>query len=135
MIALLACQNWALADSNLQFQSKATFAADSLEIPHYLIQVEYRSPTRPHGGRGYGGHYGGYGYGYGGYGFRYSWFTIAQTDDLEEAEFIFALYQLAWESGVLHEVAPDFGPDFMPTRVRMITEYRTLDFADMAAQP
>lgn len=93
----------------------------SFEVPYYLIQVEYAkvSPT----------HHGGYGSGYGGRPggrprYTYVWVTIAESDDLEEAEFIYALFNLASEQGVLHEVAPDLPYLDFPRRVQMITQYR-----------
>lgn len=93
----------------------------NFQVPYYLIQVEYARPSRP-GYGGYGGHGGG-----GRPRYRFFWYTIAETTDLEEAEFIYALFELGYEQGVLDEIAPDLGFDSFPTRVRMITEYRTVE--------
>ncbi|MGD9856906.1 MAG: hypothetical protein AB7U20_18310 [Planctomycetaceae bacterium] len=104
-----------LTESPVQAQSKTGVFSTSFQVPYYLIQVEYAFPK-----------YGYYG-GYGGRRYSYAWLTIAETSDLAEAEFIYDLYELAWQLGVLDEVAPNYGYKSFPTRVRMITEYRTID--------
>jgi hypothetical protein len=85
----------------------------NFEVPYYLIQVEYAVPSW-HGG--YGGRYHYYPY-------TYKWVTVAESDDLSEATFIYDLYDLARQLGVLDEVAPEIW-NWTPVRVRMITEYR-----------
>lgn len=87
------------------------------ERPYYLIQVEYARVAPTHHG-GYGGRQEGRPK------YTYAWITIAESTDLEEAEFIYALFDLAWQQGVLHEVAPEVPYFDYPRRVRMITEYR-----------
>jgi hypothetical protein len=107
------------AASTAEFQNVTGDFGVTFESPHYLIQVEYARTPRP-------GHYGGSGGGRNGGRPRYTyvWVTIAESTDLEEAEFIYALFNLAWEQGVLHEVAPDLPYLDFPRRVQMITEYR-----------
>jgi hypothetical protein len=95
--------------------------ARNFQVPYYLIQVEYARPVRTPGRPGGGGHGGGRPR------YTYSWFTVAESTDLEEAEFIYALFNLGWEEGVLDEIAPDLGYGTFPTRVQMITEYRTVE--------
>lgn len=89
----------------------------------YLIQVEYRRPLHygGTGGYGHGGSEGGYGR------YAYKWVTVAESDDLQEARFIYGLYKFAEEDGILDEVAPDIGYKWTPIRVRMVTIYRNFE--------
>jgi hypothetical protein len=112
----------ASAQGKTKAKAKVQDTAVVLESAAPAPQFEIRGEVGP----GYGG--GGHGYG-GGRNegrpkYTYVWITIAESTDLDEAEFIYALFNLALEQGVLHEVAPDLPYLDYPRRVRMITEYR-----------
>ena len=56
--------------------------------------------------------------------YRYYWITVAETDNLAEADAIYDLYLLAQNLGVLNDVAPKRFEAY-PLQVRMVTQYRT----------
>lgn len=120
------------------FQINPGLDVSTFQVPHYLIQVQYARPVGGTGG-GHGGSGGGHGGSGGGHGggrprYTYFWYTIADTTDLDEAQFICALYELGWQEGVLDEIAPDLGFGTFPVAVQMITEYRNADPVFSAAQ-
>jgi hypothetical protein len=100
---------------------QASEAQVRTRVPYYQVQVLYSIDF-----------YGGYDYGHYDYP-SYAWLTIVETDDYEEAEFVYALYLLAQEQGVLDEVAPNYdydhghyygGADYTAIDVQMLTKYR-----------
>lgn len=113
----VCCAGWGYAPTIAEAQTRTGAYSTSIQVTYYLIQVQYAFPRY--------GYYGGYS-GYSWSRYSYAWITIAETTDPEEAEFIYGLYELAWQLGVLDEVAPDYGYRSFPVSVRMITEVRTV---------
>lgn len=121
VLALVAC-GFAASSSpargqDLQFYSAySTNNAWNYQTPTYVVQVLYVTVQPNSGGRG--SHYG--------YSRYYTWITVAESEDLAEATFIYQLYKLAEEQYVLYDVAPKV-PNAYPISVSMITEYQTAE--------
>lgn len=108
LIAVMGISGFAAesADAQTPVRGMTGTFSKTVEIPVYQIQVQYMTTYGSRNGR-----------------VTYVWVPVAQTENLAEAEFIYELYLLAQELGVLDEVAPDLPG--VPLRVRMITWSRT----------
>jgi hypothetical protein len=105
---------------------EAQLPVKTQQVPYYQVQVLYevRYPYS--------------------YGPLYTWKTILETEDYEEAEFVYALYLLAQEQGILDEVAPNFDhyhdryhwADYTAIDVQMLTKYRSVSvLSDLYVAP
>ncbi len=109
-----------LAGTTAQAQTKVRRNTEAfsktIDIPYFQIQVLYLSTYSANCGWNSGP--------YSRPCYRYYWITVAETDNLAEAEAIYDLYLLAQNLGVLNDVVPKKFEAY-PLQVRMVTQYRT----------